>query len=488
MAFPMVGRFGTLLLLAVSVLGAEPQPAQETKWDIESLARIVRPMRNPLGARLPLLLWNFPLPRDDSLAKLRDSGELRKALALMSQRGVLPTVEMGWEWTPAGALAMGRTLQDAGAAVNILIPQADMLEATVYKDCTVWGEGPDATRRNEKRKWPCLPLANPRAGAEEVRKRLMPFKEAGIAAAGVWFDDECLPHPWNGCYESQRDSALCKPHYPAGVLDNFGRFNEYVYALRSKLLAEVLADPVCGLFPKALAGNYGEFVSSKEIPFEGLRPPRALDKLVLMPAAYANTVDLPRHFKKDNEPVTQERADRFYFRSLLFTVSTCNANKRTGQLSMPYLSRYCPDNPDPRFLFGMTSPVFRELARHVWMRGADGVYVFNLGYPTKPQLVTPAASFESIEDIRAALDEWLDQREFLEKGQPLNFAVPELSAEMTVWSGLRLGERCLIRVFTFAAQPAAVEIEAFPDQKAKLEAPPQGATYLVAKGEAPKRL
>jgi hypothetical protein len=80
-------------------------------------------MRHGMEGRLPLILWNFPIPRGDKLARLREDGTLRKHIDLMAERGIIPTVEMGWEWNMAGALAMAKTLQEAGRPVHVLLPQ-----------------------------------------------------------------------------------------------------------------------------------------------------------------------------------------------------------------------------------------------------------------------------------------------------------------------------------------------------------------------------
>jgi hypothetical protein len=59
---------------------------------------------------MPLLLWNFPLPRNDELVRMRADGTLRKHIDTLAARAMVPTIEMGWAWTPAGAMAMARTL------------------------------------------------------------------------------------------------------------------------------------------------------------------------------------------------------------------------------------------------------------------------------------------------------------------------------------------------------------------------------------------
>jgi len=145
------------------------------------------------------------------------------------------------------------------------------------------------------------------------------------------------------------------------------------------------------------------------------------------------------------------------------------------------LSRYTPDNPDPRFLKPMSQRAFREVVWHAFLRGASTIYVFNLGYPTKPQTVTPALSFESIEDVRSVYDSLLARREFLDKGEPVNFKFPALFGAEPVWSGLRLGDRCLVRTFTLGAVPAKVQVTPFPGVTLTLDAPPEGATCIIHK-------
>jgi hypothetical protein len=333
------------------------------------------------------------------------------------------------------------------------------------------------------RKWPCLPLADTRAGAAWVREQLRSYKEAGIKVNGVFFDDESLPHPWNGVYEAEAASPACRRHYPPGVLDAFNRFREYVMQLRIRVESEVMADPVHQMFPGAIVGNYGDYASGATAYVDGNGtdfPPRDVGRMdAVMPAAYANTTLLPR-FMKEGESMNQERADRIYLHMLLRTISTCNRNKPRGKLSIPFVSRAVRDNADPRVAFGMSRAVYREMLRHVWMRGTDGLYLFNLGFPGSG--VTARASLESLEDARSTYDEMLTWREFLRAGQPLNYEYPGPGGPAPVWSGLRLRDRALVRAFTpgvAASTASTVRVKPFPAVTVTLEAPPEGATYLV---------
>ena len=78
------------------------KPDMGVAWDMASFAEIVKPMQHGMQGRLPLLLWNFPIPRGDNLLKLRENGSLRRAIDQMAKRGFVPTVEMGWQWSLPG--------------------------------------------------------------------------------------------------------------------------------------------------------------------------------------------------------------------------------------------------------------------------------------------------------------------------------------------------------------------------------------------------
>ncbi len=452
------------LVVPLTFFAMLPLSAQEpVKWDMESFCRIVQPFRHELKGRMPMMLWNVPLPRDNKLVEMRKDGSLPKAIEQLAARGIVPTVEMGWEWTPEGAMAMAKTLQEAGRPVNILLPRVDLVEGTAYADCPIQVEGPDASRGGQNRKWPCLALARPEKTAAWLREQLQPFKDAGIKVAGLWFDDECLPHPWNGCWEAMRSTEECRKAFPPGVLDSFAAFRKWADPLKSELLTKGTA-PVREMFPGIRIGEYGDLFSGTDAHF-------GLD--AQMPSAYANTVDLPRVFR--DQPITQETVDRFYFTNLLAIISAANRSLAPGKLSLPYLSQYVPDNNDPKYLFAMSDGPYRELVRQIFLRGTNSLYLFNLGYPGSP--VTAEFSFRSIENVRAVYDDLLDHREFLDKGVPMNFDGPTEAG--IVWSGLRLKDRCLVRVATLGKAPGTVSVPAFPGVTKELAVPAEGATYLL---------
>ena len=222
-----------------------------------------------------------------------------------------------------------------GRPVYLLIPRVAFLEGTAYEGCTVWGTG----RRNAQRTSPpmaCLPLARPALTAQWLRWQLQPFKDASIHVHAVWLDDECLPHPWNGCYEAQRASEACRRAYQPGVLDRFDAFRVWTDNFRAEIFSKGTM-PVKQMFPGALVGEYGDVVSGTDSGF-------GLD--ALMPSAYANTVDLPRALH--DRSLEKSAVDRFYFRNLLEVISQANAKKGSRETQHPLLEPVDAGQPGPQ--------------------------------------------------------------------------------------------------------------------------------------------
>jgi hypothetical protein len=464
-----------LVLLGASSVLADA-PATGTAWDMESFVRIVGPMQHSISGRMPIMVWNLPLPLDDELVPMQRDGRLGRYIAQLAERGIVPTVNLGWQWSITGALTMARALQEGGRPVNILFPEPHLLEAHIYKSSTVGIVAPTALSGGLVRRWPCFPEADAREAAELLRQQLQPFKDAGIDVHGVWLDDEGLPHPWNGAYFAQRLAEECRSRYPADVLASFGVFAEWTREFRASVFTEVVR-PSRELFPRARFGNYGDTTSGTASRF-------SLD--ALMPALYANTRDLPAAFP--GGAPSQAAVDGFYAGRLLRIFSESNSRKSPGKLSIPYVSRFVPDNASSQYRLGMSQRAYRELLRHVWLRGADALFLFNHGFPTKPQIVTHEASFASVEDARAVYDELLAHRLFLERGTPASFAVPKDLSRDALWSGLRVGEVCLVRATPPAGAAATVRVAAFDGAGVDLDVPAEGAYYLLSRDGKAQRL
>ena len=472
------------LLLAQSLQtrgGISPTPttqrAMAVRYDLPSFFMVVKPMQHSLGDRMPLLIWDLPMPTEAQSIWARQSGSLRKTIDELARRGVAPTVLVPGG---SGALALARTISEAHQPI-FLLNAGPVIENTAWRDCGVWVVGKDATHPGHERRWPCLALANAQAGADWVRQAIEPFKNAGLTVQGMFYDDEGLPSSDNGIYEAQAQSPQMREHYPPGTFKSRETFNEYVRSLHMELMREVLVDPVHAVFPGASVGEFGELSSTKENPVMLANgqpiPPIVCQGDISMPALYANN-NLLVPFLAPGQPMTQEGADQIYLASMLSIFSSTAANaKAEHKKIVPYVGQTVPDNPSPAVRFGMNNALWHELQFHLWLRGADGMYIFDLGMPGG--LVTADMSFHSVETVRSVYDQMLGYRDFLDHGQPMNYQVPRMFGDEPIWSGLRLKDRCLIRAFTLGKKRTTVRVDPFPRVTTLLDVPPEGATYIL---------
>jgi hypothetical protein len=78
-------------------------------------------------------------------------------------------------------------------------------------------------------------------------------------------------------------------------------------------------------------------------------------------------------------------------------------------------------------------------------------------------------------------DEMLAYREFLDGGTVLNTALSAAADDGVVWSGLKRGDRAVIRAFTQGSAPVVFSVKPWADRPAfELEAPPAGVTFLLS--------
>ena len=82
--------------------------------------------------------------------------------------------------------------------------------------------------------------------------------------------------------------------------------------------------------------------------------------------------------------------------------------------------RWCPDINDPKIPL-MSREAYRESLRHMWLRGVDGMQIFQ---PLRPgyQHIVKGEVYDAVE----VYDEMVEHREFLERGEILCADVPGL--------------------------------------------------------------
>jgi len=441
---------------------ASPPPASFS-W-LDEIRREIPALTHDRGDRWPMILWEAG-PFD-----LQPPGVYKELLA----RGLTQHIHLDEKMIPT-ALA----LQNAGSPVIMMEGNGGQWPASLAGDPKVWAHQFDPGY---------VPVAGPihacpaitrgwAINAERIRATLQKFKDSGVTVNAVWMDWEGDPAG------SDREQALhcprCRATLPPGVLADEKSFSDYCWRRYVELNGAYLAAPVEEIFPGCSTTNWHTAVSSQARPLRNwlnvaycpVVPPLFTAS---NPVAYGNTVSWrlwKPEFKFDRDHV-----DQFYTHLLLREVSDDAANRQVwapGRTSVPWVCRWCPDDENPQIPI-MTRERYREVLRHLWLRGICDMEVFN---PVHKGFESMAVY--EVQDAVEVYDEMLAYRDFLDHGSPLCLDVPNIQDDGVLWSGLRSGNRAVVRTFKQGGGKANVTIEPWPDKKIALEATPAGKTYLL---------
>lgn len=470
---------GIVLLAASAAAAAEPP---DLEYTLANILPRVPALTHDANGRLPLIAWP---------AFVTDAN--RNAAFQAFAKGVPLDAEMYRELVRRGFtqripmkdvfIPMAEALQQAGAAVIFVEGDA--------------GPGSGGEANGTAHLLPKdFPLAkgdhvlscptilqgwNNRAA--KVRATLAKFKEANVRVAAAWLDWEVEPWPGESQYAQAKACTRCRQILPPGVLDSLQSYAAFIYPLRAQLFSAYLAAPILEAYPDCSVTNWeAVFSSPQEITPScwGNRhlPPGDVGLLTATnPVVYGNDIFYGYHWKSEwNYPLDGPHMDRVYTRIMLGQMSADAANRRlfgAVKQCVPWVCRWCPDANDPNVPI-VSRERYREILRHVWLRGATGMQVFNEPRPPRRTL-----AIEELQDAVAVYDEMLAQREFLDHGVAMNLAVPEVTDDGPVWSGLRIGARALVRAFTQGPAPVPLKFKPFGAADVELIAPPAGATYLL---------
>lgn len=516
--------------------GSTPQP-----WTIEYLDLHVHDLQHELAGRMPILAWDLPdVPATDVAVGMRQTGALARNVQILWSKGIAPTVNLSavsqGTGTSGGTLAVGATLQEQGVPVHIFanpplwIGNWTLMTNGAWRHYP-WDYWPQGTTHwfeyaagFSGQLWPVFPLATPVPGYTQFGTLFAGLKAGddlrglpGVAsAAGLWMDYEDLPYPWNGARASQQNGVIdgrqvssfyddtdilfpgdgrsVRQAYGADVLTAGTKLQQYSADLRAWLLRESAHKAFVEAYGSdALIGSYGDVFSSPGRPFYDqndaayavtLRPGN-----VAMPVQYANNRYLRKYLGGEGQPLANQiNADDVYWYLMLRSFSSSAANAGAGDRSVPWVTQYMREDLTGNFDYPMSPDLYRELLRHLWLRGAMGMYVFN---PYRPSVaasnvyMTAQYSIEQLEYVRAVLDEMLCFRDFLERGEPMNFGYRPMFDHGPVWSGLaRDGEAVVRIVGPNSDQGSSVAEIGVPNGATfyDLAAPPGGATYLLTTG------
>jgi hypothetical protein len=398
------------------------------------------------------------------------------------------------QWIPPDAryIPFAKALQEAGAAVIMM--QGEAFNGPAGEDVpdglhhlpADFKRDPDQPAQQPK--YPCpLLTAGWQVRADKFRATMRKFKDAGIKVDAVWLDWEIEPYSGRSQWNEAKACTRCRKMFPAGVLDDFARYRAYITRLRTALFSTYLVAPVLESYPACSVTNWEVVLSSPDVPtpsWSGTRtfPPVGLGLFTAAnPVAYGNTIWYRYHWKPErNWPLDVAHMDRVYTSVMLGEISKHEENAlrlAPETQSIPWVDRFCADDRDEKIPI-LSRPRYKEILRHCWLRGADGMQVFN---PAWFEATDPKAPimFEELEDAVAIYDEMLAYRKFLDRGTVMNTATIEPTDDGAFWSGLRLGDEAVVRCFTQHSKPVTAVIP-FPDaDPVSLTAPPAGATYLL---------
>ncbi len=451
---------------AIPPLYAEPNaPIPGFSW-LEQIIANVPPLIHDRGDSFPMILWEAGPLTPQTLETYQ---------ALLA-RGLTQHIRPDESMIPT-ALA----LKAAGSPVIMMQGIGGNWPASLAGTPAAWAHLLDPGFQPSEELHACPAITRGWAlHADQIRATLQKFKDAGVTVDGVWMDWEGDPVHGAERYGQASHCARCRATLPPEVLENEEAFNNYCWRRYQELAGTYFAAPAMEIFPSCSTTNWRAMISTPQRPLrswsERIYPPSVPAMFSASnPVAYGNTVLY--YFWKPQFKFDREHVDQFYTHYLLDEVSGDAANRAVwtpGRQSVPWIARWVPDDPDPTIPI-MTRERYREVLRHLWLRGVSSMQIFNPLRSGFENLV-----LAEVQDAVAVYDEMLQYREFQQNGEVLGFAVPKVQSDAVLWSGLRLGDRAIVRTFKQGTGKALVLVEPWPHRRVWLAATAVGKTYSLS--------
>jgi len=448
-----------------AALYPEPGGAAQVDW-LETLTGSLPTLAHERGRRWPLVIWDGV--GFEPLAP-------RQARALL-ERGIAQHLRLR-----APDIAAARVLEEVGAPVILMEGEGGAWPYdTVGRDAAWRLQFPDGAEvpRHWRRLADPTRLAGWRRARDLTRERLERYQARGIEVDAVWLDYEgALLYD---DYEAVRASTAASHLHP-GLLASERRYRKYRRVHWLSRLSRYLAAPVRRVYPGASVTNWVVMLSSATHPVlswtDWRHPPSPpLFFTDTNPIAYG--IDTYFHQAwPAGHAITRESVDRFYTHLLLRQVSRDarnRARRRPDMGAVVWVARWVPDDSD-RGAPVMSRAAYREALRHIWLRGAGAMQVFN---PLREGYERYAV--EEVVDAQQVYDEMLEYRQFLDEGEVMHFEIPDNRTPGVLWSGLRRDDRAVVRVTSLGA--ASRRLRICPDDAycRTLTVPRQGGwTYVL---------
>ncbi len=461
-------RYHFLILSTILFGLANPLSASEKiplKWpeSIQLVLDNTNPLKFPRGKRLPLYLWPamYPGKMEFEQAKTLVQELDRRGIGLVSK----------WDWgnkeeSLEEALVIARAQKSLGLLVNIdatscLYSFFDGDSRTAHIDAQGKPFWDDSFGKKDIGCPFSLDFRRP-----AIRERIEYFADAyrkEKCSPGFVFTDWEIDGPieWNGAWAASKRCRRCREHIPH--IDNFLEYQKAIRDLRADLQRDVYAAPLTTRFPNILVGNYAVN------PHDGFRywfdyfekydsnEPAILDQKAHY-RRWANefektgyTFAMPVIYPWDAiyKWYDYEPGDYRWFYNMLLEASS--AGQFTAEnipvISFVHWHTVSVTYPGDTSIKQMSEWAYQELLWHMLLRRTNTFFLWCM--PNEN-----AREVQLVHSVWAAAQEYGD---FLEKGKPISFAVPNHPG--TVISGLKLGNRVLIRRTDFTDSTDAVDIQ-----------------------------
>ena len=442
------------------------RPVTGADW-LKILRTKIPPLTHARGNRWPLMIIAGVGFEPLSVADIR----------MMLARGIVQHLPM-----KSSAIGAARRLKEAGAPIILTDGGSGAWPYDLVKDKTQWAHQYPANLKIQPH-WRNLPSPTLFRGwallAEQLRTTLKRFRQEQIPVDAIWLDYENEPSMANYFAAILSPSTLAL--LPKRAVVNKAAFQSYCRQLWVQLLSTYVAGPAREIFPKVSITNWVVTLSSAQNPvLDWMNVPHPSLGPTLFtatnPVAYGVDTSFLALWKKSYR-LDQEHVDQFYSHLLLRQVSADSANRQQQapyMASVPWVGRWVVDHPDKKVPI-MSRERYREVLRHLWLRGIDGMQIFNPVDFT----ATLRMAVAEVQDSVSVYDEMLAYRDFLEKGTVLQLAYPAMQEDGAIWSGLRLQNEAIVRLFWQGGTIGSLEIEPWQGSKVRLNSPTRGATFRL---------
>ena len=411
-------------------------------------------LENTQTGRWPLVLWQAPDVREMDEAAIRG----------MLERGIAPTVKLQADYAE-----VARRIQGAGGPVIAL--QAAGGDWPYDFD----GEGATDAGIDPR------DFSGWRRASESLREQLSAFADAGVVIDAAWLDYENAPV--NLPLERVTAGAGVVPE---AVGNDPGRFRVYRRQLWLSLLSAYVAAPLREFFPRISLTNWVVSASRPDAPLlDWYNRPHPRTDIGLFtatnPIAYGSDIAFA-YTRPRGRPLDREAVDAIYTHILLRQVS---ADARARRLDAPHMesvvwvARWVRDILDRTYPV-MSREAYREALRHIWLRGADAMMVFN---PVRRGMQW--MSVYEVEDAATVYREMLAYHDLLDTGEVMNVEVPPADGPRVFWSGVRTDSRAVVRVTNRGESVVELVLSPWPGQVRQLSVQPGAMTFVLSSDDEP---